>query len=195
MWYTLKKQIEIRGWLSKMTEKLNIKLDSSLKGNILDLGGGGECIIGQIYREQAIAIDNSQEELDEAPDVCTKMLMDATALHFGACEFDHVTAFYSLMYMTKEEQRNAIKEAYRVLKLNGEFHIWDTVIPNAYPAPFTVCLDIDANGTMVHTTYGIVKADGQDMELFIDMCRDVGMTLSEMDENNQHFYLQFSKNA
>lgn len=176
-----------------MTEILNIKLDRSLKGKILDIGGGGECIIGQIYREQVIAIDNSQEELDEAPDVCTKMLMDATALHFGACEFDHVTAFYSLMYMTKEEQRNAIKEAYRVLKSNGKFHIWDTVIPSAYPDPFTVCLDIDANGTMVHTTYGIVKTDGQEMELFISMCQEAGMTLLKKAENNTQFYLQFSK--
>ncbi len=173
----------------------SLKLEHTLKGRILDIGGGGEGIIGQVYQQQVIAIDRSQEELDEAPDQCTKMVMDATSLHFEACEFDHVTAFYSLMYMTMEEQRKSIKEACRVLKPNGEFHIWDAVIPRAYPTPFTVTLAIDANGTAVHTTYGIVKTDVQDMALFVSMCQEAGMTLKKQEINNAQFYLQFSKTA
>ena len=34
----------------------------------LDLGGGGEGVIGRIYREWVVAIDTRQDELDEAPD-------------------------------------------------------------------------------------------------------------------------------
>ena len=174
---------------------MKIKLDNLLKGMILDIGGGGESIIGRIYQQQVIAIDNDQEELDESPNVCKKMLMDATSLYFGECEFDHVTAFYSLMYMTGEEQRKAIGEAFRVLKYNGLLHIWDTAIYCACPEPFVVNLDIDANGTLIHTTYGIIKTDLQDMDIFIGMCQEAGMTLVEKAMKNEHFYLQFCKTA
>lgn len=174
---------------------MKIKLDNSLKGEILDIGGGGEGVIGQIYLQQVTAIDNNQEELDEAPDVCRKILMDAASLRFGECEFDHVTAFYSFMYMTREEQSKAIEQVHRVLKYGGALHIWDTVIANAYPDPFTVSLDIDANGTTIHTTYGIVKTDVQDMELFISMCQEAGLRLARKTISNNQFYLQFYKAA
>lgn len=176
-----------------MGNDMKIKLDNELKGEILDIGGGGEGVIGQIYQQQVIAIDNNQEELDEAPDVCRKMLMDATSLCFKEGEFDHVTAFYSLMYMTGEEQRKAINEMFRVLKYGGTLHIWDTIIRCAYPEPFIVSLDIDANGTSIHTTYGIVKTDLQDMELFINMCQEAGMTLVRKTMDKEQFYLQFCK--
>ena len=178
-----------------MENAMMIELDRSLKGKILDIGGGGEGVIGRIYRQQVIAIDNRQEELDEAPDVCAKMLMDATALRFGECEFDHVTAFYSMMYMTGEEQRGAIQEASRVLKPGGCLHIWDAVIRCAYPDPFVASLDIDADGTLLHTAYGVVKKDSQDMELFVDLCREAGMTLVKKAIASDQFYLLFCKAA
>ena len=111
-----------------MAEEHKIRIDKTLAGKILDIGGGGEGIISRVYRQQVTAIDNLQEELDEAPDICTKLLMDATALSFDECTFDHATAFYSLMYMSREEQKKAIGEVYRVLKQGGTFHIWDAVI-------------------------------------------------------------------
>lgn len=55
-----------------------LSLEKTLTGPILDLGGGGEGIIGRIYGRQATAIDNRQEELDEAPDGPKKLLMDAS---------------------------------------------------------------------------------------------------------------------
>ena len=172
---------------------MKIQLDDSLQGAILDIGGGGEGVIGRIYRRRAIAIDNNQEELDEAPDVCRKMLMDATSLHFNECEFDHVTAFYSMMYMTRDAQQKAIQEAHRVLKHGGLLHIWDTVIPSAYPDPFLIDLEIDANGTTINTTYGVVKMDSQDMELFIRMCQEANMMLVGKAMDHDQFYLQFRK--
>ena len=59
-----------------------IKLCRELKGTVLDIGGGGEGVIGQLYGKQVTAIDNRQEELDEAPDCCEKVLMDATQMTF-----------------------------------------------------------------------------------------------------------------
>lgn len=44
-----------------------ITLSRDLHGSILDIGGGGEGVIGLLYGSQVTAIDNRQEELDEAP--------------------------------------------------------------------------------------------------------------------------------
>ncbi len=96
--------------------KMIINIDYDLKGSILDIGGGGEAIIGQMYGDKVTAIDNRQEELDEAPNCCTKLLMDAEKLSFFDGSFDNVTFFYTLMYMSEEIQRKAIFEATRVLK-------------------------------------------------------------------------------
>ena len=54
-----------------------LRIEKDLIGPILDLGGGGEGVIGQIYRQQAVVIDNRQEELDETPEGPEKLLMDA----------------------------------------------------------------------------------------------------------------------
>ena len=61
-----------------------------------------------------------------------KMLMDGTDLQFDDGSFDHVTFFYSLMFMSQREQEQAIQEAARVLKHGGELHIWDCDIASAY---------------------------------------------------------------
>ena len=49
-----------------------VEINSDLKGSILDIGGGGEAVIGLIYGNRVTAIDNCQEEIDEAPDCCTR---------------------------------------------------------------------------------------------------------------------------
>ena len=72
---------------------MNIEIKANLTGSILDIGGGGEAVIGRIYRDKVTAVDNRQEELDEAPDCCSKKLMDATELLFPDDSFDNVTFF------------------------------------------------------------------------------------------------------
>ena len=84
---------------------MKIELVREIEGSILDIGGGGEGIMGRLYGSQVTAIDNCQEELDEAPGGYEKMLMDGTALTFEDNRFCNVTFFYTLMYMGKEERR------------------------------------------------------------------------------------------
>lgn len=74
-----------------------IELKQQLKGKILDIGGGGEGIIGQLYGEQVVAIDKRQEELDEAPDCFEKVLMDATEMVFGRNDYE-TAAFVGLCH-------------------------------------------------------------------------------------------------
>lgn len=175
---------------------MNIVINKGLQGSILDVGGGGEGVIGRVYGGQVVAIDNRQEELDEAPDGFEKMLMDAACLDFSDERFDHVTFFYSLMYMGRETQKKAIGEAARVLCAGGSLHIWDAEIRLAYPEPFVAELDIDASGDPIHTAYGIVKYDAaQDSNTFIRLCQAQGLHISAARSEEGHFYLRFTKGA
>ncbi len=173
---------------------MRVGIEKQLQGGILDLGGGGEGIIGQIYGQQVIAIDNRQEELDEAPDGFHKLLMDATALKFADGSFDHVTSFFTLMYMSKAEQQQTIAEAARVLKPGGMLHIWDAVIQSAYPEPFVAELEIDAAGNIINTAYGIVKDEAaQDAALFAAMCEKAELMPVAAAAERDQFYLCFMK--
>lgn len=170
---------------SRASFKLEIRRD--ITGPILDIGGGGEGIIGRIYGGQVVAIDNREEELDEAPDACEKRLMDAAALQFPDCSFDHVTFFYSLMYMNRDEQRKALGEAARVLRPGGKIHLWDTDIDAAYPEPFVVDLEIVTDRFSVHTSYGIVKKDAQDADTILRDLHDLGLKRCRCEKKEGQF--------
>lgn len=131
---------------------MTIEIKEKLTGSILDIGGGGEAVIGQIYKDRVTAIDNCKEELEEAPDCCSKQLMDATELSFPDDSFDNVTFFYTLMYMTAEEQQKSICEAARVLRVGKQMYIWDCDIRSAYPEPFMIDLD---QGRQQQTPYDL----------------------------------------
>ena len=170
-----------------------IILNKELNGKILDIGGGGDGIIGRLYTNQVIAIDISQNELDEAPVGFEKILMDATHLDFKDNYFEHVTSFYTLMFMNADEQKRAILEATRVLKNGGELHVWDCNIISAYPKPFCVDIVVQLPGEFVSTTYGIVKDDRHDKISIIELCLGAGLTLVCQNNNHHGFYLRFKK--
>jgi ubiquinone/menaquinone biosynthesis C-methylase UbiE len=172
---------------------MTIEIKENLDGSILDIGGGGEAVIGQIYKDRVTAIDNRQEELDEAPDCCIKQLMDATELLFPDNSFDNVTFFYTLMYMTEETQRKSICEAVRVLKAGKLMNIWDCDIRSAYPEPFIVDLDIKADNNTIHTGYGIVKKDTQSSDSIIHILEQAGLSIECFQKKDGQFHIQCKK--
>lgn len=105
--------------------------DFQAVGYILDIGGGGEGIIGQMKPTQVVAVDLSKRELEEAPPGPLKIVMDATDLKFLDASFDTATAFFSLMYMRPEVQQRVFAEVFRVLTRGGRWIIWDAAIPRA----------------------------------------------------------------
>jgi ubiquinone/menaquinone biosynthesis C-methylase UbiE len=174
-------------------DKMIIEMASDLKGSILDVGGGGEAVIGQVYGDRVTAIDNRQEELDEAPNCCTKLLMDAEELSFADGSFDNVTFFYTLMYMTNETQMKAIWEAARVLKVGGTMCIWDCTIPAAYPDPFVVDLDIQFVDKRILTSYGIIKTDTQSSDSIIRFLENAGLNIVSLKEESGQFIIMCRK--
>jgi len=56
-------------------------------GLVLDIGGGGEGVIGQVVGKNVIAIDRRMDELQEAPDGPRKVVMDARHLGFPDQKF------------------------------------------------------------------------------------------------------------
>lgn len=171
-----------------------LSIDLPLAGEILDLDGGEEGGIGRAYGHQVTAIDNRQEELNEAPGNFRRMLMDAADLSFTDSHFAHVTAFFTMMYMDKTTQQQAIREAARVLQPSGELHLWDAEIDRAEPEPFCVEVDVSLPSERIHTTYGIVKPDAaQNAEYFIGLCETAGLRVKFRCETNGVFYLCFQK--
>ncbi len=96
--------------------------DLTAEGLILDIGSGGQGVIGRLKGEQVIAIDPNKLELQGAADGPLKIIMDATDLKFLDESFNTVTSFYTLMYIKEEESHKQVfGEVYRVLKQGGVF--------------------------------------------------------------------------
>ena len=102
------------------------------EGLILDIGGGGEGIIGKLNGKQVIAIDTSERELMETKNEALKIVMDATDLKFLPESFDACTSFFSFMYIPKSKHLKAFEETHRVLRDNGRLLLWDVKIPEKH---------------------------------------------------------------
>ena len=139
-------------------EKQELTLpDFPAEGWILDIGGGGEGVIGRLKGSQVVAIDLYSWGLRRTPPGPLKLVMDATDLKFLDESFGAVTSFFTLMYMSPEQQDKAMREAFRVLKPEGRMHIWDVDLPvspdpkkDLVMYPFTFKLP----GETVETGYG-----------------------------------------
>ncbi|MDO9026727.1 MAG: hypothetical protein Q7U87_02470, partial [bacterium] len=76
-------------------EEQELELEDFLSdGLVLDVGGGGSGVIGQLKGPQAVAIDLLLSELEEAPQGPLKIVMDAKELEFMDETFSAATAFF-----------------------------------------------------------------------------------------------------
>lgn len=145
------------------------------EGPILDIGGGGEGIIGKLNGKQVIGIDTSEQELKKTQNEALKIVMDATGLKFLSKSFDVCTAFFSLMYIPDEKHGRVFEEVYRVLKDNGKFLLWEVTIPEnqgGYDV-FAVRLKARLPKEEVETGYGTVWNKMQNIEYFKDLTQKI----------------------
>jgi len=176
-----------------------ISLDKSdFRGEIIDLGGGGEGVIGQLMGDQVTAIDIREDELKDAPNGPKKVVADARALPFNDETFDCATAFYFLLYLKPEDYLLVFQEASRVLKRGGQFMIWDTVIPKTEKyghKTYIVPVKIVLPNKKIQTAYG---APWKNRELNTNILNEIavkaGLTLETSEEHKNSIVMVFVKN-
>jgi len=167
-----------------------------LKGRILDIGGGGEGIIGQLNEEKVVAIDPNERELKEAPGDFLKIIMNAKNLKFIDATFDTATSFFTLMYVAVEDHSKIFEEVYRVLKKGGEFVIWDLIIPdpgNNEKEFFGVELEIIIGAKRISTGYAAPWNKEQNLEYYLSLGNEIGFKVLESDINDNAFYIKLQK--
>lgn len=123
--------------------------------------------------------------------------MDAKELSFLENSFDAVTSFFTLMYINKIYHEKVLNEIYRVLKKDGEFILWDAVIPQNdgdIKDIFVVELEIKTPIKQIKTGYGVSKKDKeQDMEYFIKLGEQIGFKVIKREKEDQIFKIIFRK--
>lgn len=168
------------------------------QGYILDIGGGGEGVIGQLMGTDVVAIDYQKEELLEAADGPLKIIMDARELLFLDGSFQTATAFFSLMYIkSREDQRQIFQEIARVLTPGGVFHLWDVdlgVKPNTEHEVFIVHLEYLIAGKEHQTGYGSRwPKEARGLDYYQALAEEVGLEELESTRVGDTFYCMFQK--
>jgi ubiquinone/menaquinone biosynthesis C-methylase UbiE len=180
-------------------QKINLN-DYHFNGRILDIGGGGEGIIGQLKGSNVVSIDFRKSELDEALEAgdteSLKIIMDAKELKFLDSTFDTITAFFSIMYMPKNDHRAIFKEVFRVLKEGGEFLIWDPIIPSKKDKKkelFAILMNVQVKNKEVITGYGTRWNKEQSISYFIELSQEIGFKVVNQKEEEEYFFLRLQK--
>ncbi len=173
--------------------------DLDCPGYILDIGGGGEGVIGRLKGDRVVAIDSSEDELLEAANDSLKIVMDARDMRFVDCSFWTVTSSFTLMYLEPTDLERVFREVYRVLKPAGRFLIWDVTIPRRKDGDaevFIVPLAVALPSETVRTAYGVSwKGREQSISLLSSLARGIGFAPLSQTEQGQVFELQLLKPA
>ncbi|MHA2077251.1 MAG: class I SAM-dependent methyltransferase [Candidatus Thorarchaeota archaeon] len=166
-------------------------------GLILDVGGGGEGIIGILKGKDVVAIDMRKDELEETTNEALKVVMDARDLKFIDESFTVATIYFTFMYIPEDDFEAIFREIWRVLKPGGVVHIWDAIfqIPSEEKEKnrFVIILKTHfPNGQENQTGYGGLMRD-QHPELFLSPAQKVGFTILEKKVDGFQFYAKLGK--
>jgi ubiquinone/menaquinone biosynthesis C-methylase UbiE len=177
--------------------KLEVK-DFPSKGFILDIGGGGEGVIGKLKGRDVVAIDLRKDELEETGDGPLKIVMDARDLQFLDSSFNTATAFFSLMYIKSQaDQQKILEEACRVLKPGGYLHVWDVDLAlrpetdkEFYIVFVRYCVGEEEKGTGYGRRW---PEEPRGVEYYITLAQAAGFRHISTDRNMHTFYMKFQK--
>lgn len=171
--------------------------DFAADGHVLDIGGGGEGIIGLLKPAQVVAIDINRRELQDAPAGPLKIVMDATDMKFLDGSFKTATCFFTLMYMKPADQAKAVAEIFRVLAPGGRLLLWDVVIPERIDRSRDIAvypLVVKLPGREITTGYGTLWPDRiHGRAYFEDLARGAGFRVARAAENGRTFRLDLVK--
>ncbi|MHA2180415.1 MAG: class I SAM-dependent methyltransferase [Promethearchaeota archaeon] len=169
----------------------------NMNGRILDIGGGGEGVIGQLKGEQVVAIDPSKRELEEATESkALNIIMNAKDLKFIDNTFDTVSIFFTMMYIPLNDHEKVFNEIHRVLKPNGELFLWDFIIPKEKfneKKENIILLKVKIDEKIIDTGYGTKWEKERDVLHFISLGKDVGFEVLEQKIEENMFFLKYKK--
>ncbi len=168
------------------------------EGLILDIGGGGEGIIGRLMGDRVVAVDLSREELHNAPPGNIKMVMDARELAFLDGSFHTATSFCTLMYIAdRQDQQQVLEEVLRVLEPGGRFHIWDVVIPAEHEDGKTTAvypMKVTLPDDTVRTAYGVAwPQEDHDLAYYSRLAALAGFEIGDRKQNDLVISLELVK--
>lgn len=167
------------------------------EGLILDVGGGGEGVIGQLKGRQVVAIDLQKQELDEAPgQPLMKIVMDARDLKFTDASFSTATVFFTFMYIAPEDHEKVFRELHRVLQPGGRLLVWDPVFPTRQdPAQANILfpLHVTLPAKEINTGYGARFREGQGAEHFVALAGKTGFEVVSRRNEAGWFFLELKK--
>lgn len=157
-------------------------------GWILDIGGGGEGVIGQLMGDCVIAIDTRMDELLETENHALKLTMNASQLQFVNESFGMVTSFFSLLYIHPDLHQKVFEEVHRVLKPSGSFYLWDVIIPKKPEEHDVFILPLEytlPTGT-TKTTFGVGwQGTERNIEYYKQLALTSGFTVKVEQMNDQ----------
>jgi hypothetical protein len=164
---------------------------------ILDLGGGGEGIIGMMKGRDVIAIDKRKDELEETSNDSLKIVMDMNELNFLDETFSTVTAFFTFMYIPESDFEGILKEVWRVMKSDAELLVWEPIfkIPpdEKDKRNAVIMLKIHLpDGRINETGYGGRMRD-QDESTFLTPAIKVGFKVLEKKVEEFTYFLKLQK--
>lgn len=171
--------------------------DFDSPGYILDIGGGGEGVIGKLKGEQVIAIDPSKRELEEAPAGPLKIIMDARDLQFLDDTFGTATSFFTLMYIKGPDHEKVFSEVFRVLKSGGLFLIWDAIIPQRLDEDKDLAvfpLSVKLPNEEIDAAYGVLwPEEEQGLSYNVRLAESAGFDVVAQRESDRVFFLKLRK--
>jgi len=171
--------------------------DFDSPGYILDIGGGGRGVIGELKGEQVIAIDPSKRELEEAPAGPLKIIMDARDLQFLDGTFSTATSFFTLMYIQGPDHEKVFSEVFRVLKSGGLFLIWDAIIPQRLDEGKDIAvfpLSVKLPNEEIDAMYGVLwPEEEQDLSYYVRLAENVGFNVVAQREKDGVLFLKLRK--